>query len=1014
VSNRRRNIFILAFVALLIVGSGIAIAAKKTTLGLDLKGGTELIFQARPTPQNPNIDGSDIDRAIEIIRKRTDAFGVSEPEISRVGPDSIRIGLPDVSNAAKASEEVGQTAQLHFYDWEPNVIPNPAKTNVAPGESSFDRYYDAVKLASTQTPECFQNKCTTSGPQYYLFNSQTHQWIAGPAEKQKDLFSELPGQKKPANSEILTVPQGTLVVQREPDQGQEQVSDPNSPEANWFVIKDRPALAGTDITDPKPSFDQFDQPDVTFGFTDKGREEFSAVTKAIAQRGLQNAPLGIAGNSQAADQYSGHFAVVLDQQIKSRPIINFVENPEGIDGRQGAEINGLSLQESQDLAKILQFGALPVDLTQISSSTVSATLGQEALDQGLKAGIVGLFLVCLFLLIYYRFLGFVAVVGLAIYGVFFFALIKLIPITLTLPGIAGLILTIGVAADANIVIFERIKEEARGGKSMLSAISAGYRRGIATIVDANVITLITAFILFALATSNVKGFAFTLGVGTIASLFTAVVFTQAFLGLFGRAHFLRSPAALGAGEQRFKWHFDFSKASRYFFILSGCILLVGAISFATKQLNLGIDFEGGSRISVGLAKPASVDDVRTALEGAGLNDAEITKASNAQLGTNVFEIDSQAEPEQIQQVQPALQNQFGIVQNGFNATTVGPTFGQQVARSAVEAVIFSLLVICAYVAFRFEPKYAVPVIIALIHDVLIAGGVYSLTGREVSSGTVAAFLTILGYSLYDTVIVFDRVRENVPRLPRATFSQIVNRSMSEVLTRSLITGLSSVFLVTVLFIFGGATLKDFAFAMMVGLASGTYSSIFIASPVLTHWKEREPAYRRRRERIEEQMGGVVPAFPEDNVIARVEDGAEEPAPSEPPVPAAPAPSRSQVPGVVPEPPGPAAPPPAPPAEPPRQPEPPADRPSQAEPPTERPPGRPEPPAPVGAPGEGEAEPDGGDGAGQASGDGEASGGNGQAEPERPELSEASAAALRRVREQQSGGRKKRRKHGRNR
>ncbi len=175
--------------------------------------------------------------------------------------------------------------------------------------------------------------------------------------------------------------------------------------------------------------------------------------------------------------------------------------------------------------------------------------------------------------------------------------------------------------------------------------------------------------------------------------------------------------------------------------------------------------------------------------------------------------------------------------------------------------------ICAYVAFRFEPKYAVPVIIALLHDILITAGVYSLTGREVTSGTVAAFLTILGYSLYDTVIVFDRIRENVPRLPRATFSQIVNRSMSEVLTRSLITGLSSVFLVTVLFIFGGATLKDFAFAMMVGLASGTYSSIFIASPVLTHWKEREPAYRRRRERIEEQMGGVVPAFPEGNVIA---------------------------------------------------------------------------------------------------------------------------------------------------
>jgi SecD/SecF fusion protein len=983
VSNRRRNIFVLVFVALLVIGSAVVVATKTTTLGLDLNGGTRLIFQARPTPQNPTIDGSDIDRSIEIIRKRTDAFGVSEPEISRIGSDEIQVGLPDVSNASRAEQDVGKTAQLYFYDWEPNVIPNPVKTNVPNGEANFSRLYDAVQFASKQPPNCFENKCTTTGPEYYLFNNQTHAWIAGPSQTQQDLFAELRGQKQPPNSVIVSVPQGTLVVEEGPT-GQPAPDNPNSPDAHWFVIKDRPALSGTDIKDPKPSFDNFNQPIVTFNFTDTGRNEFSDVTKAIAQRGLQNAPPGVAGNTSAAEGYSGHFAIVLDQQVTSRPIVNFVENPNGIDGRNGAEINGLGQQESQDLAQILQIGALPVTLDPISSETVSATLGQQALNQGLKAGVIGLILVCLFLLAYYRFLGFVAVLGLAIYGLFFFALIKLIPITLTLPGIAGLILTVGVAADANIVIFERIKEEARSGKSMLSAISAGYRRGIATIVDANVITLITAFILFALATANVKGFAFTLGVGTIASLFTAVVFTQAFLGIFGRARFMRSPAALGAGpEQRVRWHFDFSKASKYFFTLSGCILLIGAISFATKQLNLGIDFQGGSRITVGLAKAATVNDVRDTAEAAGVPSPEVTKATNNQLGTNAFDIDSKATPQEVRNVQPALQAKYGIVQNGFNSTTVGPTFGQQVARSAIEAIIFSLLVICAYVAFRFEPKYAVPVIIALLHDVLIAGGVYSLTGREVTSGTVAAFLTILGYSMYDTVIVFDRVRENVPRLPRATFSQIVNRSMSEVLTRSLITGLSSVFLVTVLYIFGGATLQDFAFAMMVGLASGTYSSIFIASPVLTHWKEREPAYRRRRERIEEQMG-YVPAFPEENVIARVEGGPEETgppaaAPPPPTAPREPEPAPSPVPGVVPAPPGPVAPPA------------PAER-----------------PEPVGAPTDGEPGPDGADG--DRAGDGD-----GQAQQERPELSEASAAALRRVREQ--SGRKqqrRRRKHGRNR
>ena len=445
-----------------------------------------------------------------------------------------------------------------------------------------------------------------------------------------------------------------------------------------------------------------------------------------------------------------------------------------------------------------------------------------------------------------------------------------------------------------------------------------------------------------------------------------------------------------------RWHFDFTGLSRWFFSISGVILLIGATSFATKQLNLGLDFESGSRVTAGLERDASVEDVRSTLEGIGINDAEITEASSDQLGPNVVQIDSEIEPEKVQEVQPALDSAFGIVPNGFQSTTVGPTFGEQVARSAIYAVVFSLLVICAYVAFRFEPKYAVPVIIALIHDVLITGGVYSLTGREVTSGTVAAFLTILGYSMYDTVIVFDRIRENVPRLPRATFSQIVNRSMSEVLTRSLITGLSSVFLVGVLLIFGGETLRDFAFAMMVGIASGTYSSIFIASPVLTHWKEREPAYRRRRERIEEQMGRV-PAFPEDNVIARVEGGPEAggppeaPAPPAPerepePVPPAPASSRSSVPGVLPEPPSPARPPA--PAEEPQRP----------------------PPVPAG-----DGEPPR-DGEASGAGDGEGDGARKDA-PDSPELSEASAAALRRVREQKQGKRgrgRRRRKHGRNR
>jgi SecD/SecF fusion protein len=914
--GRRRNVLVIGLVLGLLSASAIVIASKPTVLGLDLRGGTQLIYQARPTPQTPQVTPEAIDRAINIIRTRTDKFGVSEPEISRLGATGIQVGLPDVQNAQQAIDQIGTTAQLYFYDLEANIIP-PDKPGVPkdpatspdpnPSIYTLPNLYEAVKFASKREPECVQNQCTTSGPTFYLFNKKSHELRAGPAERRKDLFFNTASERQPPGTEVLTVPQGTVVATAAAspslDLTPAEISD--SPQ---FVLTDRPALGGTEIKDPQQQFDPTtNQPNVTFEFTDAGRVAFQDVTRTIAQRGNATAPPGTF-SAQAADQYSQHFAIVLDNQVFSNPIINFAENPDGIDGRTGAQISGnFDIDSAQDLATILQTGALPVKLALESQSTVSATLGQQALDQGLLAGAIGFLCVVIFLLLFYRLLGAVAVLGLMVYGVFFFALVKLIPITLTLPGIAGLILTIGVAADANIVIFERIKEEARAGRSMLSAIAQGYRRGIATIIDANVLIMFTAFILFVLATAGVKGFAFTLGIGTLVSLFTAVLFTQAVLGSLGRSKLLHSARALGAGPQRVRWRFDFSGASRWFFSVSGLILAVGAIALATKQLNLGIDFTSGAKVTASLKRAASVDDVRRTLDRAGVpnvSSAEIQTVSNPKLGPNVIEIQGKIGEEEgsgdeqtLGPVKTALEREFGLRggASGFSGTNVGPTFGAQVARSAMIAILFSLLVISAYVAIRFEPKYAIPVIIALVHDILITAGVYSLTGREVTSGTVAAFLTILGYSMYDTVIVFDRVRENVPRMPRAAFSQIANRSVSEVLTRSLITGLSTVFLVTVLYIFGGATLQDFAFAMMVGVLSGAYSSIFIATPVLTHWKEREPAYRARRARLIEEMGRL-PTFPEDNVVARVGADGEPPPTAPAPSRAEPAPSRVEQPG----------------------------------------------------------------------------------------------------------------------
>ena len=284
-------------------------------------------------------------------------------------------------------------------------------------------------------------------------------------------------------------------------------------------------------------------PDVQFGFNSAGNNAFQNVTGQIAHRGQDVSTLG-----QTLDQ---HFAVALDTQLLTVPSIDYKVYPDGITGGNGADITGgFTQQSASDLATQLRFGALPINLKLISTSQVSATLGKQALHQGLVAGLAGLIVVALFLLLYYRLLGLIAVAGLAAYALYFYALIKLIPITLTLPGIAGLILTIGVAADANIVIFERVKEEIRAGRSIRSGIATGYKKGLTAIIDANVVTIMTAFILFVLATAEVQGFAFTLGIGVIVSLFTAVMATQAILMSMGDTKMISRPSLLGVREKR--------------------------------------------------------------------------------------------------------------------------------------------------------------------------------------------------------------------------------------------------------------------------------------------------------------------------------------------------------------------------------------------------------------------------------------------------------------------------------
>jgi SecD/SecF fusion protein len=886
-NDPRRNLLVLLLVAGLVAASVAAIVTKPTRLGLELKGGVELVYQAKPTPRT-KITPESLERAINIMRKRVDQLGVAQPEIQSSGNAQIDVALPGEQNISHAEKEVGTTAQLLFYDWEPNVIgpsgePAPTEGTVT-GDSSAEGpgsvsaglgEYEAILRAAKRKPMLRNNDttwdkgCTPAQANdciygsWYLLDTANEKVVRGPEELERNLYTNLPPQPKGAKLKAVRVNPGTILVQAHPVESTTTGKITNPSPDSWYVLNDDPVLEGNNITNPTQSNDEATgQPDVTFGFSSYGKKVFERVTREIAHRGQEAQLPGVSNKEQALQ----HFAVVLDGQLITVPSIDYTKYPEGIDASTGSEISGgFTITSAQALANELQSGALPLKLSLISRSQVSATLGKEALSQGLKAGLAGFIIVCLFLLVFYRFLGMIAVGGLVIYGAYVFALVKLVPVTLTLPGIAGLILTIGVCADANIVIFERVKEEIRGGRSIISGIATGYKHGFAAIVDANVVTFMTAFILFALATAEVKGFAFMLGIGTLVSLFTAVLATQAALGTMSRSRLVSHPSALGATDKRKGWTFDFMGASKWFFSMSGTILLIGALAIGGKGLNFGIDFKSGTRIQTAFVKPVSEAEVAKVMKQAGYPDAEVQKFTNKAVGGNGFQISTKTlHPGQVDAIQRALETKFSNGGNrsgtkDFSSTSIGPTFGKTVANSAVIAIIASLLVISAYIALRFEWKYAVPVLIALMHDLLITAGVYSLTGREVTTATVAALLTILGYSLYDTIIVFDRIRENVPRMPRAAFSQIVNRSMSEVVTRSLATSFCTLLPVVSLLLFGGETLKGFAFALMIGIASGAYSSIFIASPVLTHWKEREPGYRVRRARIVRELGAV-PAY----------------------------------------------------------------------------------------------------------------------------------------------------------
>ncbi|MDQ3777311.1 MAG: protein translocase subunit SecD, partial [Actinomycetota bacterium] len=605
-ATRRGNVGLLAFVLAALVG--VALLAipqspiyQKVKLGLDLQGGVELVLRAIP-PRGEEVTDENLDLAVEVMRNRVDALGVSEPEIRKQGADQISIQLPGVEDPATAVRVIGTTAQLWLFDLQANILEPTAAVQgpiVVPQPSTnlFQLLKQIQPRAARGDPEA-----------YYLVDPKAKKVIAGPEDSRERLrqsYRTRTGEAVPKRWRYFGVPEKTVILTC--GRGERYCPGVNQdrPTQDFFYLfkfdpQNRrnpvPEMTGKDLKLDGTRHDFSQQRGgavVLMEFTDDGGEKFHDITRELAARGQS------ASNQVGHDNALQAFAIVLDREIKSTPTVDWEENPDGIAGNS-AEITGLGgIDEAKELALVLRSGALPYEFEQVDFTEVSATLGKNSLREAIQASLIGLFVVAAFLLLVYRFLGVVAILGLALNAVFLYAVIVLFDVTLTLPGFAGMILAIGVAADANIVIFERIKEEAADKKSVRAAIASGYRKGFATIVDANVVTAITALILFAVATGGVRGFAFLLLLGTAISIFTAVFATRALLGLLAGFSWFDNPRFMGASAQKMaRWQmFDAVGKRRIWFTVAGVLIAASIGSLIFKGLNLSIDFRGGTELS---------------------------------------------------------------------------------------------------------------------------------------------------------------------------------------------------------------------------------------------------------------------------------------------------------------------------------------------------------------------------------------------------------------------------------